>query len=127
MFKNIGPLERKILEILWEKKEASAREITTLLEKKGERRAYSTIRTIINRLVDKKIIGQIIDKNNRMYLYIPLISKSELEKSIVHNVISDLLNRFEKTTISYLSEELSDTDEDIEKIKQKLDEMKNDA
>ena len=127
MIKNIGPLERKILEILWDNKEASAREITLLLEQQGERRAYSTIRTVINRLVDKRIIGQRIDKKERMYLYTPLISKDELETSIVHHVISDLLKRFGKTTISYLAEELSDSEEEIKKIKMKLDEMKNDA
>lgn len=127
MIKNIGPLERKILEILWDHKEASAREITLLLEQQGERRAYSTIRTVINRLVDKHIIGQRIDKKERMYLYTPLISKDELETSIVHHVISDLLKRFGKTTISYLAEELSDSEEEIKKIKMKLDEMKNDA
>ena len=38
MIKNIGPLERKILEILWDKKEASAREISYSLEESGDRR-----------------------------------------------------------------------------------------
>jgi BlaI family penicillinase repressor len=125
MVKNIGPLERKILDILWERKEASARQITSILEQKGERRAYSTIRTIINRLVEKRILGQRMDKKERMYLYTPLISKENLEKSIVHSVIGELLKKFEKSTISYLAEELSDNEKDIEKIRHKLDEMKN--
>ena len=125
MIKNIGPLERKILDILWERKEASARQITSILEQKGERRAYSTIRTIINRLVEKRILGQRMDKKERMYLYTPLISKENLEKSIVHSVIGELLKKFEKSTISYLAEELSDNEKDIEKIRHKLDEMKN--
>ena len=127
MIKNIGPLERKILEILWVQKEASAREITSIIENQGERRAYSTIRTIINRLVEKRIIGQRMNKKKRMYLYYPIISKEELEKSIINHVISDLLKRFGKSAISYLSEELSDNKEEIEKIKIKLDEMKKNA
>jgi predicted transcriptional regulator len=125
MIKNIGPMERKILDILWERKEASARQITSILEQKGERRAYSTIRTIINRLVEKRILSQRMDKKERMYLYTPLISKENLEKSIVHSVIGELLKKFEKSTISYLAEELSDNEKDIEKIRHKLDEMKN--
>jgi len=36
MIKNIGPLEHKILEILWDKKQATAREITYSLEELGE-------------------------------------------------------------------------------------------
>jgi predicted transcriptional regulator len=126
MVKNIGPLERKILEILWDKKEATAREISYGLEKKGNRKAYSTVRTIIRRLVEKNIIAEKRDKKEKIYKYIPIINKSELEKSIVHSVIGELLNRFEESTINYLTEELSENDEDIEKIKKKLDELKKD-
>ena len=124
MIKNVGPLERKILNILWSEKEASAREICSSLEKTGERRAYSTVRTIINRLVKKRIIAQRMDMQERIYIYTPLITKIELEKKIVHGVIGELFRRFESSTISYLAEELSDSEKDIEKIKQKIDEMK---
>ena len=124
MIKNIGPLERKILEILWDKKEASAREISYSLEESGDRRAYSTVRTIIRRLVNKNIIAEKLNKKERIYIYKPLITKDELEKTIVHGVIGELLSRFESSTINYLAEELSDNDEDIKKLKHKLDEMK---
>jgi len=124
MIKNIGPLERKVLEILWDKEEASARKISYSLEEIGERRAYSTVRTIIRRLVKKRIIAEKMNKKERIYLYKPLITKSQLEKTIVHSVIGELFRRFENSTINYLAEELSDTDEDINKLKQKLDEMK---
>jgi len=124
MIKNIGPLERKILEILWKKQEATAREIAYELEKEGDRKAYSTVRTIIRRLVNKKIIAERMDKKEKIYKYIPIITKQHLEKTIVHNVIGELLKRFEESTISYLAEELSENNEDIEKIKNKLDELK---
>ena len=124
MIKNIGPLERKILEILWGKEEATAREISNELEKIGDRKAYSTVRTIIRRLVNKKIVIERMDKKEKLYKYVSIITKEQLEKSIVHNVIGELLKKFEKSTISYLSEELSDNDKDIEKIKHKLDELK---
>ena len=124
MIKNIGPLERKVLEILWEKKQATAREISNALEERNERRAYSTIRTIIKRLVRKKIIAETKDPDERTFIYIPLLSKEELEKSIINNVLGELLQRFSKSTISYLAEELSDNEEEVKKIKQKLNEMK---
>lgn len=127
MIKNIGPLERKILEILWKKKQATAREISNTLEENGERKAYSTVRTIIKRLVKKKIILETNDPKERTFIYIPLFTKNELEKRIVNSVIGELLSKFNKSTISYLAEELSDNKEDIKKIKQKLNEMKKDA
>ena len=127
MIKNIGPLERKVLEILWNKKQASAREISYSLEDSGDRRAYSTVRTIIRRLVKKKIIAEHINQKERMYIYKPLLTKEKLEKTIVHSVIGELLKRFERSTINYLAEELSSNKKEIIKIKQKLDEMKKNA
>ncbi len=124
MFKNIGPLEREVMEILWSRREATAREICRELEERGNRKAYSTVRTIMSRLVRKRIVSQKVDKENRVYIYTPILSKAELEKRIVRNLFSELLHRFEQSTISYLAEELSDNEEEIEKIKQKLAELK---
>ena len=126
MTKNVGPLERKILVILWKKREATAREICTILETDDERRAYSTVRTIIKRLVRKKIISQHRHPTNRQYIYSPLVTKNELETTIVKKTLTDLLKRFEQSTINYLAEELSDNKEEIDKLKQKLAEMKKD-
>ena len=127
MISNIGPLERKILNVLWIKENSTAREICTSLEKTGERKAYSTVRTIIKRLVNKKIIAQHENKTDRQYYYTPIMTKQELEKSIVHKVFGDLLNKFEHSTINYLAEELSDNEKEIDKIKEKLNEMKKNA
>jgi len=124
MTKNVGPLERKILVILWQKREATARDICTSLEDMDERRAYSTVRTIIKRLVRKKIISQHRHPTNRQYIYSPLVTKDELETTIVRKTLTDLLKRFEQSTINYLAEELSDSKEEIDKLKQKLAEMK---
>ena len=124
MIKNIGPLERKILEILWDKKQSTAREISNSLEEIGEKKAYSTVRTIIKRLVDKKIIAERLDSDKRTFIYTPLISKEKLEKTIVRSIIGELLTKFNQSTISYLAEGLSDNEKEIKKIKKKLNEMK---
>jgi predicted transcriptional regulator len=124
MIKNIGPLEKRILDILWERKKATAREISNSLERIGERRAYSTVRTIIRRLVKKRIISEKLYKKERTFIYTPILTKNDLEKIIVKSVIGELLTKFKQSTVSYLSEELSENQEEIEKIRKKLDEMK---
>ena len=127
MISNIGPLERKILNILWIKQYATARDICSSLEETNERRAYSTVRTIINRLVQKKIISQHENEVDRQYYYSPSMTKEEVENSIINRVIGDLLNRFGQSTINYLAEELSDNPEEIDRLKKKLAEMKRNA
>ena len=124
MIKNIGPLEQKVLAILWQNHEATARDICSGLEELGERRAYSTVRTIINRLVKKNIVSQRLDSTERIYIYIPIYTKSELEKRIIHGLLGEMLRKFEQSTINYLAEELSENEEEIKRIRQKLAEMK---
>ena len=80
----------------------------------------STVRTIIKRLVAKKIIAKHENKTDRHYYYTPVMTKKELEKSIVHKIFGDLLSKFEYSTINYLAEELSDNEEEIDKIKEKI-------
>ena len=124
MIKNVGPLEQKVLSILWKNQEATARDICNNLEEQGERRAYSTVRTIIKRLVKKKIVSQRIDPTEKIYIYSAIYTKNELEKRIIHSLMGDMLSKFEQSTINYLAEELSENEEEIRRIKQKLAEMK---
>jgi predicted RNase H-like nuclease (RuvC/YqgF family) len=55
------------------------------------------------------------------------MTKEEVESSIINRVLGDLLNRFGQSTINYLAEELSDNPEEIDRLKKKLAEMKQNA
>jgi predicted transcriptional regulator len=124
MLRNIGELEGKVLDALWELKKASAREVCSAMEASGDRRAFSTVRTILGRLVRKKIVSQKMDSKEKVYIYTPLMSRDELEKSIVRRTLDGLLSKFESATISYLAENLSEDEESIRRIKKQLREMK---
>ena len=117
-------MEQKILEILWKRESASARDVCNALEEIGERKTYSTVRTILNRLVTKKVISQKLGSDKRTYVYYPKKTREEMGGEIVQKALQDLMTKFEKSTINYLSENLADNDEDIEKIKKKLKELK---
>ena len=124
MVGNIGELEEKVLDVLWRLKSASAREVCSALEAANDRRAYSTVRTILGRLAKKRIVSQRMDRDLKVYIYSPILSKAQLEENIVRRTIRGLLDRFETTTISYLSENLSDDDESVKRIRKQLREMK---
>jgi len=127
MVGNVGELEEKVLEVLWRLGRATAREVCSALEATSDRRAYSTVRTILGRLAKKGIVSQKMDRQSNLYIYSPLLSKTELETRIVRRTLRGLLDRFENSTISYLAENLSDSDESVRRIKKQLREMKRDA
>jgi predicted transcriptional regulator len=127
MVQNIGELEEKVLEVLWKLGRASAREVCSALEATSDRRAYSTVRTILGRLAKKGIVSQAMDRNLNVYIYTPLMNKTELERRIVRRTLRGLLDRFENATISYLAENLSEDDDDTRRIRKQLREMKRDV
>ncbi len=124
MAKSIGPLEKEILDILWVLGPASARDVCNEMEQKGNRKAYSTVRTLLNRLVEKGYLTSKKAESGRSFIYSPNYSEKEVGEKVVERTLRSLMERFEGATVSYLAENLSDNDEEVERIKKKLQELK---
>ncbi len=111
----LGPLEWQVLEIVWEMKECSVREVVRRLP---EGRAYTTVMTTLARLHQKGILS--CNKVNRKYLYSPRLSCQELKDSVIRHHIVRLLEittTSQELLISFLLEELCRRDSTLlEKI-----------
>lgn len=117
----ISDMEWIIMRVLWENSPISANEV---IDKLGESTEWSdkTIRTFLNRLVKKKAISY--EKNGREYLYYPIVTENECireeNKTFLDRVYNGALNlMFAK----FLEDEALSEDE-IEELKQILDEKK---
>jgi len=103
----LGPLEKEILEVIWVKDCPSVK--CVLLEinkprKKSEKLAYTTVMTIMKRLVKKKILTR--KKDGRSYRYEPKESKQQFIKKVTHCTVQNLINKFGNLAIQALREEL---------------------
>jgi len=103
----LGPLEKEVLEIVWIKDCPSVR--CVLLEinksrKKSAKLAYTTVMTIMKRLVKKKILTR--KKDGRSYRYKPKELKEQFIKKAVHCTVQNLINKFGDLAIKALKEEL---------------------
>jgi len=84
----LGELEGDVMKILWSRKrKLTGREIWQKLKKK--KIAYTTILTVLDRLVNKKLV-----KKERgpadVYLYEPTISEEEFKKRVSEAVLKSL-------------------------------------
>ena len=125
---DIGFLEKELMEILWKMGKADARDVYEELRKK-RRTTYSTINTTLVRLYEKGLLEreQIKSRGGFKYIYHPAKSKKEFEEKSVKETLLNLFRKFEDATVSYLSESLEEDEEEIKKLKRKLEEeMKND-
>lgn len=120
----LGPLERAIMEVFWEKNQADARDIFSELNKR-KKIAYTTINTTLTRLHKKGLLKRKLVKGRGGYRYVYTTAKSKPKYAdhVIRTTIDDLLMRFGNRTISYFSESLNLSDEDVEKLRVRLKEL----
>jgi predicted transcriptional regulator len=84
----LGPLEREALEIIWQRSEASVRDIYLAF---NERLAYTTLMTTLDRLHKKGLLNR--RKEGRAFFYSARYSPADFERGIARDVIDSLLGR----------------------------------
>ena len=70
----ISESEWAVMKVLWKKSPLTANEIVGILTKKSEWKK-ETVRTFVNRLVQKKAIGY--ERQGRQYDYFPLVTEKQ--------------------------------------------------
>ena len=89
--KILGELETEIMEIVWQLKSASVREVLNKI-KREKKLAYTTIMTVMTRLCDKGILKRKL--KNDAYIYTPFQDKQSFFASVSKKIIDNLINEF---------------------------------
>lgn len=82
-----GPLEHDILDILWEKGEASGRELFDDIKSTREI-ALTTVLTVLERLYKKGLVRKV--KGASVYLFRPAYSKDEFARALSGGVLKGI-------------------------------------
>jgi Predicted transcriptional regulator len=82
----LGKLERQVLDETWQRREVSVRDIYQAF---GERIAYTTLMTTLDRLYKKHLLQR--RKDGRAFLYSPVFSAEEFEHGIRADFVNSLL------------------------------------
>ena len=89
------------MDIVWEKKSCSAREILMIL-KKERKIAYTTVATILQRLHDKGFLTR--KENKSGYVYSPKLSKERYSKNVAQSFLRNFIISFGDTAIASFAE-----------------------
>ncbi len=84
--RTLGDLEKSAMEQVWARGECTVRD---LHESFGERLAYTTLMTTLDRLHKKGLLDR--RREGKAYVYSARLSREELEKTMVRDVIGALL------------------------------------
>lgn len=120
--KVFGDLEADIMEIVWNSEDVTVREVfeELRLEKKL---AYTTVMTIMNRLVDKHLLKR--ESRGNAFSYTPTVSENEFATQVVSEVLDGLLEDFADPALSHIVESLSSKDsQKLNKLEQLIKERR---
>ena len=98
-FTGIGSLEADILAIIWERKQATVRDVYETLREQRQI-AYTTVMTVMNNLVKKELLTQ--DRTAIAYVYTPAIPGNEVASTILDSVVQRLFRGRANLALSHL-------------------------
>jgi predicted transcriptional regulator len=87
---SLGPLEREILEIVWELETVTVKDIhDRILSNPDRELAYASVTTVLNRLTQKGWL--LCNKQERSYVWQPLISAIEARTILAYERLNQFL------------------------------------
>ncbi|AMQ05627.1 BlaI/MecI/CopY family transcriptional regulator [Sporosarcina psychrophila] len=117
-----GPLEAKIMDVLWNDVEMTIKDVQQVLEHEKSTN-FNTVMTVMNRLVDKEILCKRLE--GRSFLYKPLLSREEFLTTQSKEMTNELMDEFGNVVVSHMLDALEDVDDAlVAKLEQKIKELK---
>ncbi|HJR45275.1 MAG TPA: BlaI/MecI/CopY family transcriptional regulator [Actinomycetota bacterium] len=106
----LGPLEGEVMEIIWERREVTVRDVHKTLA--GKRSiAYTTVMTTMGRLTEKGILRRVEDQP--AHRYFPIVTKEQYASSTVKSVVDWLVNHFRDPAVAYFIDRVEEEDQAV--------------
>lgn len=106
----LGPLEGEVMEIVWDRREATVRDVHKALADK-RRIAYTTVMTTMGRLTEKGLLKRV--EEQPAHHYFPAVSREQYANSTVKSVVDWLVNHFRDPAVAYFIDRVEEEDEAV--------------
>lgn len=116
---NISESEWEVMNVLWKKAPQTATEVISALQEQIDWKP-KTVRTLLDRLVHKKVIG--VNKDQRVYTFFPLYSQDECQRAEAQSFIKRIYGGALKSMLVQFIQEDSLSEEDIRELRSILNE-----
>ncbi len=117
-----GAVQLKIMQVLWEKGQANAREITSVLNR-DEEIAHSTVQTLLRQLEDKGAVSH--DRKDRTFVFRALVDQDMVVKSEVRQLKNRLFSGSAAGLMAYLLKQEKIDLEEMNEIKRMIQEKEH--
>lgn len=121
MTKQLTKAEEQFMQVLWDLKEGSVKEI--IAELPNPKPAYNTVSTIIRILETKNIVAH--KPNGRGYIYYPLIAKTDYTNQSLHKLMDGYFGGSFKSMVSFFVKKNDVDINELEGILKEIEKTKN--
>lgn len=102
--KVLGELETEVMEIIWKAENlVSVSDVVKALNRK-RKSAYTTVMTIMGRLVDKGVLTRKL--NGSSYLYQPKVNREKFVARSVHNIFTNAISTLGQEVVLHFAKEI---------------------
>lgn len=103
-----GSLENEILNAVWSMEEdnnqdISVNEVLNIINNNGNVRAYTTAKTVMDRLVEKKVLVRY--KKGKKFYYKSTSSRGEMAKSAIQKLVGQYFNNDVRSLLKAIEKE----------------------
>lgn len=114
--------ELEILQILWQKKSCTVREVHEILEKTKPVGYTSTLK-LMQIMHEKGLVDR--DTSARTHIYRPILNQEKTQKQLVKKLVENMFNGSAANLVMQALGNHKTNPEEIEEIKNFLDQLKN--
>lgn len=114
--------ELEILQILWQKGQATVREVHEILEKNKDA-GYTTTLKLMQIMHEKGLVGR--DTSSKTHIYKALINQEKTQQQLVNKMIDNVFNGSAARLVMQALGNNSASEEEINEIKKYLDNLSN--
>jgi predicted transcriptional regulator len=102
---SLGPLEEQVMRIVWARDQATVRDVHAELNRGGAELAYTTVMTVMARLVTKGLLSR--RRTGRSFLYNVRIPEAQFRMSTARTLAQRLVRGYDHLAIASFVEEVA--------------------
>ena len=116
---SLGRVQLKIVQVLWQKGRANAREITDALNTQ-EPIAHSTVQTLLRKLEAKGVVSH--DVEDRTFVFYPLVQEDCVKQGAICELVDRVFAGSAAGLVAHLLEKGPMSGEELAQIRELIDE-----
>ena len=117
--RRLGAMQLQIMQVLWQRGRATARQITDALNEK-QAIAHSTVQTLLRELEAKGAVRH--ETEERTFVFIPVFAQAEIKESATRDLLTRLFDGSAFSLVAHLLKQESLSPEDLTRLRELIEE-----